>query len=337
MTHVIEAWIEVPVYDSHRRARASGKRIEVAFAIPAVGANELDPALAITYPDGRRAVVHRHGDRLYMPFAGVIDWYGQVAEEEGVASENLHEFLGAAPKPVFQRMLFESTDHVRERVGLLKGNPDRVAAYARKAASEALLFVGGRLHRRVLEPVWQLERQYTRPDLNTELCLKLQVFPFGHARSPTKMFRFDRPDAALGYLRAYARNRRAIINETLAGAAEILAPFDPTEDEIVRCVECHGETFVQMAERALGMLSDRSVSDWCTMRKAAANISSEGRPAAERFAEALGRIVKEAKSVSASKDSEIIRNLAGGRWQIDAFLNRFAFERDLAPLTAPRP
>jgi hypothetical protein len=335
MTNNIEACIEVPVYENHRRGRAPSKRVEVSFTIPAVEAEDLAPALAITYPDGCRAVIHKHGDRLYMPFAGTVDWFGLISEEVGMASGDLHQFLGAAPKPVFQRMLFESKDHVRERVGWLKGNPERVTTYTRKAATEGLLFVAGRLHRRVLEPVWQLERQYTVPQFNTELGMKLQVFPFDYARSPTKMFRFDRTDAALGYLRAYARTRRVILNEALAGAVEILAPFDPTEDEIVKCVECHGEAFLQVVEQALGVLSDRSVSDWRTMRKALANISSEGRPAADRFAEALGRVVEEARSVP--KDSEIIRNLAGGRWQIDEFLHRFAFERDLAPSAAPRP
>lgn len=337
MKDAVEANIEVVLHPDGRRAREADERLKVSFQVPDVGANDLSDALAVSLPGGQRLVLRQYQGRLYLPFAGTNGWYDHPLAEDGATPEAFQRCLaGQLNEPIPGVMVeHEPTFKVRARSGLPKGHPERAAAYARKAAAEHFLFVDGQLHRRLLEPVWQLEKTYQTPDYSARYGMKLKVHPTGYQRIPTAQFRFDRQEAAGGFLRRlFARTRAATLDERFVGRVERIDPhFTLKDDEIVRCVQRHGQTFVILAERALGMLSERSVSDWAAMRDDLAEVGSEGRAAAERFGEAFERIVGEAKAVP--NDSETIRNLAGGRWYISEFLDRFAYEREIAAELLP--
>ena len=337
MKDAVEATIEVVLHPDGRRAREQDKRLSIAFEVPNIGASELSDALGVTLPGGQRLALRQYHGRLYLPFAGLNGWYDHPRPEEGASPEAFRRCLaGQINEPIPSILVeHEPSFRVRARAGVPKGHPDRAAAYTRKAAAEHFLFVEGRLHRRLLEPVWQLEKGYEAPDYHARYGMKLKVHPSGYERIPTAQFRFDRQEAAGGFLRRlFARTRTATIDERFVGRVETIDPhFTLKDDEIVRCVQRHGQTFVILAERALGMLSDRSVSDWAAMRDDLAVVGSEGRAAAERFGEAFERIVVEAKA--GPKDSETIRNLAGGRWYISEFLDRFAYEREIAAELLP--
>lgn len=337
MTDLVEASIEVALHPEGRRAREGDKRCTISFDVPNVGASKLSDAIAVTLPDRQRLVLRRYQGRLYLPFAGTSGWYDGLLAEEGANPEAFRRHLQGQINEPIPNVLIEHDPsfRIRARTGWPKGDPDRAAAYTRRAAVEHFLFVDGRLHRRLLEPVWQLEKEYVAPDYHANYRMKLKVHPSGYERIPTGQFRFDRREAAAGFLRRlFARTRTATIDERLVGHIESVDPdFAPCDDEIVRCVQRHGATFVILAERALGILSDRSVSDWSSMREDLALVSSEGRSAAERFGEAFERIVAEAKR--GPQKNEAIRNLVNGRWYISEFLDRFAFEREIAPVQTP--
>lgn len=329
----IEASIELMLRPGTRRD--ADKKLRVEFAVPATSGSDLSDAVAVRTADGTRLVLKQRHGRLYLPFDGDDGWYDRLRAEEGATPETFRGRAAVEGNNPISQVLVEYADNVRVRTGLPKGHPDRATAFTRKAAMEHFLFVDGRLHRRLLEPVWQRQRNYVAPNFNALFSMQLKVHPSGYERIPTEQFRFDRREAALAFLRrSFARTRAAELDDELVGEVEILGDFEPRDDEVVRCVKRHGETFVRLSERALGTLSDDALSDWCTMRDELATIRQEGRAGADRFSEAFGRIVAEAKS--APRDSEAIRNLASGRWYIDQFLDRIELERQFAPALAVR-
>lgn len=265
-----------------RSEEAQGKRSpQFQISIDDVSADEAPIALVVNYErreDGDGVALRRHGGRLFAEFDGKDYWTNGPRARTVGASPAIVRDLAAGNPSAFMNIVSPEKSQYRNRRGPIIGD-DRAGEIAAKVA--AFIFIDGRLHRAVEEPVWHITLAGYGGTFVA--CPKMEVNARISIR-PCSTVRFDRPEVAdVLCRRLHGRHRECRFLEPL-GSVDVVDPsYEPSYDVMVAMAEAYGDDMLRKLEPELSNL-DRGCADaFATMATGFAALERDGHAAAVEF------------------------------------------------------
>lgn len=265
-----------------RRAENQGAAVpQFEISINEVHETEAPAVLTVTYgpyEDGDTVTLRRHGGRLFAEFDGRDYWSHGPRPCAGASPEGVQEMVARGVSSGLLSALSLERLQYRNRRGSIIGD-DRPGEMAAKA--KAFLFVDGRLHRAVNEPVWEVSYQgYEDPAL-VRARISLRANETLH---PSLTVRFDRPDVADALLRLqHGRRRNCRFGERMGSVTLIDQSYEPSFDVIMAMAEAYGENVLRKIEPELPSLDHGCAVAFATMAEGVAMLEQQGHAAALQF------------------------------------------------------
>jgi hypothetical protein len=320
-----------------RHEQAQGKAApEYAFSIEEVGAAEAPPTLKVIFgpaEDGDEVTLLGYRGRLYAEFDGQSYWSHGPRPEHGADAEQVRVLLKTdltSFNNSLRSALSPGKPQYRLRQGPIVGdNP--TAEVAEKAAR--FLFIDGRLHRMVEEPVWSVAF-HDNADA-ASFCraeVRVHINPSIHPASDCPINRLDVAQALVQVRVGRHRNCRA--GEPLGGV-EILDPgFAPAYDSFVAMTRAYGDDVARKIEPMLPELDRDCVEAFADIATGYATVETDGRMAADRFCGGMvrfyDRLTEDRRRVPAD-----LRNWM--REKVSFIRDRIVVEREIQAAAVPRP
>ena len=315
--------IELPRLLSRRQAADGAPVPAFSFAVPEIRKTQTVPALKVNYgpeEDGDEVVLRSWKGHLYVSWDGMDYWsHGpRAAGPRAVTPERLPDLLGESG-PLANLLSPEKPQH-RLRRGPIPG-ADPAAEVRRNA--EALVFVDGRLHRRVEEPTWFITMQGWEARF-----MRAQIGSHGAAtRHPVWEVRFDRTDVAERLVAVRAAHHRDCRIAAPLGSVELLDPaYEPSFDVEVSIARVYGDDYLRKIEPALPGLDRGCVEAFAEMAEGFGALEAEGTEAARRFCDGLAAFCTRLAADRARIPPDL-RNWVRERWP--AMLERIAVAREM--------
>jgi hypothetical protein len=271
-----------------RSEQAQGKRSpQFQISIDDVSADEAPIAMVVYYGQrehGDGVALRRHGGRLFAEFDGKDYWANGPRARTVGASPAIVRNLAAGNPSAFLNIVSPGKSQYRNRRGPIIGD-DRPEIAAKVAA---FIFIDGRLHRAVEEPVWHATLAGYGGAFVA--CPKMEV----NARisnHPSSTARFDRPEVADALCRQlHGRHRDCRFLEPL-GSVDVIDPsYEPSYDVMVAMAEAYGDDILRKLEPELPNL-DRGCADaFATMAKGFAALANDGHVAAVEFCDGFHKL-----------------------------------------------
>lgn len=265
-----------------RSEEAEGKRIpQFVVLIDDVSAEEAPIAMVVHYErveDGEGVTLRRYRGRLFAEFDGKEYWaHGPRARTMGASPAMVRNLAEGAPSS-FMNIVSPVKSQYRNRQGPILGD-DRAGEIAAKVS--AFIFVDGRLHRAVQEPVWHIS--LSGYGGTYVACPRMEINAHRYIH-PSSTVRFDRPEVADALCRRlHGRHRDCRFLEPTGSVDVIDQSYEPTYDVMVAMAEAYGDDMLRKLEPELPNL-DRGCADaFAKMAKGIAGLEQAGHVAAVEF------------------------------------------------------
>jgi hypothetical protein len=283
----------------NRREEVQGKPVpRFPVSISDVPATEAPPTLVVNYgsrDDDDAVTLRRYGGRLYVAFGGTNYWNDGPRQEIGASIEDVRALMEGPPN-AFLNALSPSHSQYRNRQGPILGE-DRSSEIASKA--ESFLFIDGRLHRRVEEPVWWTAYRSSDAGAFARPEITIYTTPTLH---PSLTVRFDRPEVATALVGLRHERRRECRIVESRGSVDVLdLSYVPSYDVMVAMARVYGESAVRKIEPELPHLDRGCAEAFATMCAGIAGLDERGHEAAvefcDGFSDLCGRLLADRRRV----------------------------------------
>lgn len=317
----------VRIPDTRRGRTGEEGILECAFSVADVADARAPRAVEVTYgpaEDGDTVVLRRHGGRLFAEWNGTRDWYHGPQQERGAEVDVFRE-VHCGQAAVVSALMPPRVFH-RQRTGTIAGDQPSVEVQRR---ADRLLFVDGRLHRAVEEPVWHVAFHGHTGATWLRSEIRVTERPPLH---PVLDFAMDRLDRAQEMAERRARRGRGCRTATPIGAVRILDPaFVPTYDPLMALARAHGDDLLRKLEPHLPDLDRDCVIAFADMADGYVALDTAGREAAVRFCEGMSRLYGTLSRDRRAVPSDL-RNWM--REKAPMIAERMAFELEAEPAPA---
>lgn len=275
-------FVSQPRLVNHRDLRQGAPVSQFEISIPDVREAEAPPALVVNYrprEDDDPVTLRRYGSQLFAESDGYDFWYHGPRRCIGASPETVQALATGEAVSVFRSLVSVGKSQYRNRRGRILGD-DRPGEIAAKA--EAFLFVDGRLHRAVKEPVWEVSYlSYQDPPFT---CIELSRC-VAHSSRPSLTVRFDRPDVAEALARLrFGKKRRDCQFVAPVGSVDVVdSTYEPSFDVFKAMAVAYGEDVLRRIEPVLPNLDHSCAVDFAMMAEGVAKLDQLGHVAALQF------------------------------------------------------